>query len=365
MLEENFRKNLSKLRPYKPGKSEEEIKKEYGITEIIKLGSNENPYGCSEKVKDILREEINTNIYPDNYVYYLRKKLSEKYKIGEENFIFGNGSVEILQMICRIMLDADDEVLTCKPTFQSYKSECIIQNAKIVEVPLKKHKFDLQGILEKITEKTKIIFICNPNNPTGTIITEEEQKEFLSKVPKNILVLLDEAYYEYVTSEEYPKSINMLKEYENICILRTFSKAYGLAGLRIGYGIASKKIIEELEKVRVPFNISEITQKSAYVALEDEEFIKKCNEKNNEVKEYIYENLEKNNIEYIKTQANFIMINVQNDGVKIANKLLEKGIIVRPGFEDMGNFIRVTIGTKEEMQIVLEELNKIIKQEAI
>ena len=184
----------------------------------------------------------------------------------------------------------------------------------------------------------------------------EEQKEFLSKVPKNILVLLDEAYYEYVTSEEYPKSINMLKEYENICILRTFSKAYGLAGLRIGYGIASKKIIEELEKVRVPFNISEITQKSAYVALEDEEFIKKCNEKNNEVKEYIYENLEKNNIEYIKTQANFIIINVQNDGVKIANKLLEKGIIVRPGFEDMGNFIRVTIGTKEEMQIVLEEL---------
>lgn len=354
------REVMEKLQPYKPGKSIEEIQKEYKIKHIIKLGSNENPYGMSKQVSKILGKERTTQLYPDNYCTALRKKLADKWKVSASNFIFGNGSVEIIQMLCRAFLDKEDEMITCIPTFQSYLSEAIMQQAKIIELPLKDNRFDLEAIKNKITSKTKMIFIANPNNPTGTIITQKEQQEFLENIPNHVLVVFDEAYYEFVAAKEYPNTVSMLSKYNNICILRTFSKAYGLAALRIGYGIASKEIITQLEKVRVPFNVSTIAQEAAITALEDETFLQETIKKNRAVLQQLEEQLEKEKIEYIPSETNFIMINTKKDGSKVAEELLKQGIIVRPGFTRMENYIRVSVGTEEQMQIVLEALKRII-----
>ena len=354
-----YRNILKNLSPYKPGKSNEEIKNMYGLEEIVKLSSNENPYGESKKVIEEIKKMEYTEIYPDNYCTDLRNKLSAKFNVPAEKFIFGNGSVEIIQMISRVFLDKDDEVITCVPSFQSYYSETTLQDAKLIEIPLKNNTFDLNGILEKINEKTKIIYITNPNNPTGTIITENEQREFLKKVPKDILVVLDEAYAEFVTDNNYPKSENLLTEYDNICILRTFSKAYGLAGLRVGYGMASEKTIQELDKARVPFNIATIAQKAAIVALEDETFVEYCKEKNKETLEYLYKELEEMKMNYIKSEANFIMIDSRMDGNVAFEKLLKQGFIVRPGFPNMETYIRVSIGSLEQMKKFIEALKNI------
>ena len=354
------REAMKKLQPYKPGKSIEEIQNEYHVKDIIKLGSNENPYGMSEKVKEVLEKRRTTTLYPDNYCTILRNKLANKFGILPSNLVFGNGSVEIIQMLCRAFLNKEDEMITCIPTFQSYLSESIMQDANIVEIPLRENRFDLEAIKEKVTAKTKIIFIANPNNPTGTIITKKEQQEFLETLPNHVLVVFDEAYFEFVTSEDYPDTISMLSKHKNICILRTFSKAYGLAALRIGYGIASEEIITQLEKVRVPFNVSTLAQEAAVAALEDETFMQKTVKENERVKQQIEQQLRKMKIEYIPSETNFVMINTKKDGNMVAKDLLKQGIIVRPGFMKMESYIRVSIGTEEQMKVVLAALRKII-----
>ena len=350
---------LKNLSPYKPGKTIEDIKREYNLDNVIKIASNENPYGFSSKVSEAIKNIGEIQLYPDNSVLNLREKLKNKLKVNNSNLIFGTGSSELIGLIARTMLSPDDETITCSPSFFIYGSETLISNGKLINVPLKNNAFDLNGILEKINSRTKLIYIANPNNPTGTIITEEEQRNFLNKVPKNICVVLDEAYYEFAEGKDYPNSINMLKDFNNIIILRTFSKAYGLAGLRVGYGIASEELISNIERVRPPFNLSTIGEIAAAAALEDEEFIKQCVIKNNKVLKYIYEELDKLNISYIKSYANFIMIDVKKDGNIAFEELLRKGFIVRPGFPNMSTYIRVSIGTMEEMKkfiIALKEL---------
>ncbi len=354
-----YRKILENLSPYKPGKNLEEIKKEYGLDEIVKLASNENPYGTSPKVLKSLSEIDILETYPDNYCTKLRKKLSKKYDIPEDYFIFGNGSVEIIQMISRILLDSSSEAITCVPSFSSYWSEAILQNSQIIEVPLKNYKFDLNGILEKINDRTKLIYITNPNNPTGTIVTDIELNNFLAKVPNNILVVLDEAYFEFVKNSEYPNSIRLLKKFSNICILRTFSKAYGLAGLRIGYGITSPETILELEKARVPFNASFISQIAAQTAIDDTDFVDNCIKRNKEVLEYLYNELDVLGLFYIKSEANFIMIDVKMPSEIAFEKLLKQGFIVRPSFPKMDTFIRVSIGTMDQIEKFINALKNI------
>lgn len=357
-----YRKVLNKISPYKPGLSEEDIKKENNIEKVVKLASNENSYGSPKKVQELLSNMQKIERYPDNYCTKLRNLLAKKFNIAEEKLIFGNGSVEIIQMISRILIEKDDEIITCNPTFQSYFLEALIQNGKIVTTPiLSNYKFDLDGILKKINKKTKIIYIANPNNPTGTIVENEELIKFLNKVPEQILVVLDEAYAEFVNNTNYPNSIELLNTYKNICILKTFSKAYGLASLRIGYGIADESIISQLEKVRVPFNVSTIAQQAAIVALKDTEFLKQCINKNRDAIEYTYKKLNEYNIKYIKTETNFIMIDTENDSNVISEKLQQKGFIVRPNFPSMESYIRVTIGTKEEMKQFIECLKNIMK----
>lgn len=357
----NYKKSIEKIEPYKPGLSEKDIKIKYNLEKVVKLASNENPYGPSNRIKDIRLDSIER--YPDNYCRELRSKLSKKYDIEGDNLIFGNGSVEIIQMLARAFVEPNDEVLTCTPTFQSYYLETIIEQGKMIDIPVtESFKFDLDGLANIITPRTKLIYIANPNNPTGTIVTENELREFLKSISKDIVVVLDEAYSEFVNDKEYPDSVKLLNEYPNICILRTFSKAYGLASYRVGYGISSVEIIKELEKVRLPFNVSSIAQKVACIAIDDEAHLNECVKNNRKVIELVYEKLDENNIEYIKTETNFIMIDTKKDGKLVHEKLLQNGFIVRPGFPGMDSYLRVTIGTEAEMLDFIDCLKNSLKE---
>ncbi len=356
-----YRKSIENVNPYVPGKSEEEIKKMYNLDRVVKIASNENPYGASKNVKNA-NIELLYNIYPDNYVTNLRNKLSLKYNIDKDNLAFGNGSVEIIQMLSRILLDDGDNIIAEIPSFSSYFSEAMIQGASIKTISYdENYSFDLAKIIDLIDNNTKMIYITNPNNPLGTIVTESEINNFLDRVPKNILVVVDEAYAEFVRDNNYKSCIDLIKKYSNVCVLRTFSKAYGLAALRIGYIVASKEVVNELEKVRVPFNVSTLAQKCAEIALEDSKHIECVREKIHKTIDYMYQELDRNNIEYIKTQANFIMINVNKSSRGVVQKLLEKGFIVRDGFPLMDTWIRVSIGTQEEMQDFMSALVEAIK----
>jgi histidinol-phosphate aminotransferase len=350
-----YRKILEQLHAYKPGKSMDEIKEQYNLSKIVRLNANENPYGTDRNVIKAINDIKETQLYPDNYCTEVRNKLAKKYNLLPENFIFGDASNEIISMISRTFIDKDDEVITCIPGFELYMSSTLIQEGKIIGVPLKDNKFDLNSILSSITNKTKLIYLTNPHNPTGTIITKEEQSNFLSKVPKDILVVLDEAYYEFAICDEYPESTQYLSKYNNICILRTFSKAYGLAGLRIGYGIGSKELINELEKVRNPYNVSAISQVAASAAL-NSTFMQEGILRNREVVKYVYELLDKAKISYIKTYSNFIMIDTKMNSKIAYEKLLAFGYVVRAGYKEMNTYIRVTIGTKTDMESFINAL---------
>lgn len=355
-----YRECLVNVAPYVPGKNEEEIKIEFNLEKVVKIASNENPYGPTPNIKEFLNS-VNFGIYPDNYMTNLRTKLSEKLNIAESKLLFGNGSVEIIQMISRAFLDKGDNIITQLPSFSSYFSEAKIQDAEVRTIKYNEnYSFNLEEMLDLIDEKTKIVYITNPNNPLGTILTKDEVHNFVSKVPSNILVVIDEAYFEFVRDENYASGIELMNEFKNVCVLRTFSKAYALAALRIGYIVATEEIITNLEKVRVPFNASTIAQKCACIALDDDGYMKDSVGLIHKTIDYIYERLDKLNVEYIKTQANFIMINVNGASKEAVLKLMKKGFIVRDGFPLMNNWIRVSIGTLQDMEEFLKVFSEVI-----
>ena len=357
----NYRDCLKDVLPYVPGRSEEEIKREYGLDKVVKIASNENPYGPTPAIGKFIGK-INYEIYPDNYVTNLRENLAKELDVSQDFLLFGNGSVEIIQMISRILLDEGDNIITELPSFSSYFSEAKIQNANIKTIRYNnEYNFNLEDMIPLIDKKTKIIYITNPNNPLGTIIESDKLEKFIKKVPSNILIVIDEAYFEFVRDEKYKSAIGLVKDYSNVCVLRTFSKAYGLAALRIGYVVADKKVITELEKVRVPFNTSSISQIFAGLALKDKKFMRNSVEKIHDTIDYMYRKLDDMNIEYIKTQANFIMINLNKKSDIGAQELIKRGYIVRGGFPLMDNWIRVSISTYEDMEGFICALQEVIK----
>jgi histidinol-phosphate aminotransferase len=347
--------HIKTICPYVPGKPIEELERELGITGSIKLASNENPLGPSPLAVKALRKGLdNLNRYPDGSCFYLRQALSEKLRVRTEEIIFGNGSNEIIELAVRTFLRPGDEAIMAHPSFVVYSTIVQAAQGNNIIVPLKEWRHNLQEMASGISEKTRIIFIANPNNPTGTINSEKEMSAFMKKVPQQVLVLVDEAYYEYVVSSDYADSMKYFREGRDILILRTFSKIYGLAGLRIGYGIAGAGIIAEMNKVRQPFNINSPAQKAAVAALGDEKHLAKTKLINEKGKKYIYNSLDAMKIDYVPTEANFIYIHLKNKtAFPIYTSLLEKGVIVRP----MGdNAIRVTIGLPEENKRFIEEL---------
>ncbi|WP_284141295.1 histidinol-phosphate transaminase [Virgibacillus sp. LDC-1] len=343
---------IDQLAPYKQGMQMEDVKKKYGLQQIVKLASNENPYGFSPKVPDVFQQQQQFALYPDGHATELRQVLAEKLHVEEDQLLFGSGTDEIVQMICRAFLYPNTNTVMAAPTFPQYKHHASIEGATVVEVPTNFEGYhNLQGMLEAIDEYTNVVWLCSPNNPTGTNIPPDDFDMFLEQCPKDTLIVLDEAYYEYLNEEKDIHAIIKLKCYNNLIILRTFSKAYGLASLRIGYAITSREIASKLNVVRAPFNTTSIAQKAAIAALSDDDFIQQTVSENRRVKTEFMLFLHKIGWRYYDSEANFLLVQTPVEGETVFAFLLKHGFIVRPG-EGIGvaNAIRVTIGKAHDMQ---------------
>jgi len=347
-----FKKNIQDIKPYEPGKPIKELQREYGMRHVIKLASNENPLGPSGKAIRAMRAAIrDVHLYPEGSCHYLLTRLSEELEIDPAHLIFGNGSNEIIELLARGFLSEGDEVISSEMTFLVYPILSQVCGAKFVTVPMTKdYRYDLEAILGAITPKTKLIFIANPNNPTGTYVTAGEVEDFLSKVPANVVVCFDEAYVDFVEAEDFPKMLTYVKAGRpNVVVLRTFSKAYGLAGLRIGYGAASKELVAYLHKVRQPFNVNSLAQVAATAALDDSFFRWRTKWLVVRGRKFYYRKLKKLGLGYLPSQANFILVNMKSDGQEVYQYLLRQGMIVRPmGAYKLPDWIRITIGRRSQ-----------------
>jgi histidinol-phosphate aminotransferase len=357
-----IKNQLLNLKPYQPGKSIDEVKKQYQLKEIIKLASNENPYGCSNHVIDSI-QNFNKSyaLYPDGYASIIRESLAEHLQVEKEQLIFGNGSDEVIQIISRALLDSSCNTVMATPTFPQYKHNAIIEKAEVREIPLINGEHDLEGMLKAIDDNTTVIWLCSPNNPTGSYINESGLIHFLNQVPSNVLVVLDEAYYEYVDASDYYNAINLINQYKNLIVLRTFSKIYGLAGFRLGYGVANPALILALEPVREPFNVNILAQVAGTAAISDQEFVNKCRIENRIGLQLFYDFCQTNQLHYYPSQGNFILIDFKVDSDVVSQFLLEQGLIVRSG-KALGfpTSLRITIGSKEQIERTIALLNQFI-----
>ncbi len=352
--------NIKSISPYVPGKPIEEVERELGITGTIKLASNENPLGPSTRAVNALKKAVDgLNRYPDGSGFYLSQALAKKYEVEPNQVILGNGSNELIELVVRTFIQSGDEIVSADPSFVVYKMIAQAAGGTNVIVPCKDMRHDLEAMAGCITPKTRIVFIANPNNPTGTMNTQTEMDRFMERVPDNVIVAVDEAYFEYVTHSEYPDSLDYLKDGKNILALRTFSKIYGLAGLRIGYGITTPEIAELMNKVRQPFNTNSLAQVAALAALSDRKHVEKSIAVNNEGKQFLYQSFQQLGISFIPTETNFIMFETARDAKEVFDALMKQGVIIRPMG---GKRLRVTIGLPEENKRFVAELEKIVKQ---
>jgi histidinol-phosphate aminotransferase len=356
------REELEQLHSYKPAKSLEQIKHEVGVNQIIKLAANENALGYSPLVTEAIREaESELFFYPDGHSRELREELANLYLIKPEQLVFGNGSFELISLIALSFIKPREESIIPEPSFGWYKNVTLTMGGVVRSVPLDQHSINLNKVFGEITSKTKVIWLCNPNNPTGTYFNKNQLEEFLKQVPSNIVVVLDEAYIEFVLQTDYPNSISLLDDFPNIIILRTFSKVYGLASLRIGYGIANPNLIEPINKIRMPINVNRLAQVAALASLRDLEFKKKCVQ-NNLIGKAFYENrFSLMGLKYIPTQTNFIMVNVNQNSDEVCAEMLKKGILIRSGTEfGMPTWLRITIGKPYENERVVQALQEVL-----
>ncbi|MCH1624740.1 histidinol-phosphate transaminase [Fredinandcohnia quinoae] len=363
----DVKEQLLDLKPYQPGKPIEEVKKEYGLSKIIKLASNENPYGCSEDVKAEIKKSIDSlALYPDGSSYDLRSVLAMHLGVDKHQLIFGNGSDEVISLIAKALLYPGKNTVMATPTFSQYKHNAIIEGAEIREITLINGHHDLEGMLKAIDENTQVVWVCSPNNPTGCYVGASSLTSFIDSVPKHVLVVVDEAYYEYVTEEDFPNSVQLLEKYPNVMILRTFSKAYGLASLRIGYGIGNSEFIKKIEPARGPFNTNRLAQIAAIAAIGDQKFISTCIEKNKKGLSQFYQFCEQFNLSYYQSQGNFILIDFKKEGNEVFQYLLERGIIVRSG-NALGfpTSVRITVGSEEQNIEIINILTEMLKNEVV
>lgn len=356
------RANIMDIKPYVPGKPIDEVAREFGLKgKIIKLASNENPLGPSPLALKVLKNGIKTlNLYPDDNSYYLTRALAQKLEISEQELILGNGSTEILDFITKAFVNPGDEVIMAEYTFVMYKIITAIAGGKRKAIHLKDFRHNLDAMIDAITERTKVIFIANPNNPTGTMNTTDEVTRFMARVPDNVIVVFDEAYREYILQPNFPDTFSYFRKGQNIIILRTFSKIYGLAGLRLGYGIAKPDLISALRRVRLPFNINSSAQAAGLAALDDEAHIKRSIEVNEEGKDFLYRNFDKIGFRYIPTSANFIFTQPPMDGARFSEELMKRGVIVRYLAEQDYQGVRITIGTKHQNQKLIKVIKEVL-----
>jgi len=361
-IERLARKGILELVSYIPGKSIEEVQKEFGAKKWVKLASNENLLGPSPKALAAIRKELpNIHMYPEGPCTILRQALAQRFSMPEARIVISNGADNLLLMIACAFVDEGDEVVMADPTFPVYTNVTQIMGGEPVKVRVKDFTHDLDGMLKKVNRRTKVVFICNPNNPTGTIITHDSLDDFLAKLPGHVIVILDEAYADFVEHPHYPNGLEYVDDHP-VIVLRTFSKVYGLAGLRIGYAVGREELIHCLYQVRDPFPVHRLAQVAAVAALKDIDHAVKSIQLVYEGRRYLYKELDRMGLTYVPSEANFVLIDFGKDIRQVFEALLREGIIIRPGqmwgFPTMG---RVTLGRMEDNRRFIKALKKVLK----
>ncbi|MFQ6077701.1 MAG: histidinol-phosphate transaminase [Thermodesulfobacteriota bacterium] len=357
------RKGILDLKPYSPGKPIEEVQRELGLKDLVKLASNENSMGPSLKAVRAIEAELGKIFrYPDPPCTLLKSALAKRLGVTEEMITLANGCDNIIYMIGAAFINEGDEVIMAEPTFPVYKSITLIMGGRPIPVRLKDNTHDVEGMAQRISPKTKLVFLCNPNNPTGTLIPKDALRGFLAGLPGHTIAILDEAYFDYVSEKDYPNGVSLLGGDRNVVVLRTFSKIYGLAGLRIGFAVGEGGIIGVMERVREPFPVNRVAQAAALAALRDEMHVKRVLRTNEEGKAFLYGEFERLGIGYVPTQANFIFVDFKRDSQEIYYALLREGMIIRPGsIWDYPTSARITIGTTDENRRLIEKLEEILQ----
>ncbi len=360
--DELIRDTVKRIVPYSPGKSSAEVMAELGIERVIKLASNENPIGPSPHVIEAMAQAAaQAHIYPDPQCAALTAELAARLDVDADTIVIGRGSDEVIHMLGLAFVDPADNLVFMEPPFALYPHTARLMGAQERVIEHRDFRHDLDAMADAIDERTKLVFISNPYNPTGTIVTADEVAAFMERVPDTCIVVFDEAYFEYVDADDCPDTLEYVRAGRRCAVLRTFSKAYALAGLRIGYGIAPVDITEALKQVREPFNVSSIAQDAAVAALRDVEHMRHCVDVNREGREFLSAQFEQMGLEFVPTQANFIFVDVGMDSVECFDQLMRRGVTVRTGeIFGLPSFIRVTIGTREQNETFITTLREVL-----
>ena len=364
-MDPQIRPNVLKMTPYSPGKPIAEVKRELGLERVVKLASNENPLGPSPKAVEALKKAAEeAHIYPDGAAHDFRSAAAERFGVPYESVIVGNGSDELIHLLGLIFLDsADDEIIVGYPSFVRYDAAAHLANAKVVQVPLDSdYRHDLPAMVKAVSENTKRLFVANPNNPTGTLVTKAEVDAMLRDLPEHVTVILDEAYYEFAANEsDFPCSVDYVLEGRNVVGLRTLSKTYGLAGIRLGYGFAPAKIADAINRAREPFNVNSLAQVAGIAALDDEAHVQRTVENNRRGLQTLAGAFETIGAKPYPSFANFVFADLGQPARPVFQALLERGVIVRPG-DVLGapNCLRVSVGTEEEIDIFVKALTEVM-----
>jgi histidinol-phosphate aminotransferase len=354
---------IARLKPYVAGKPMEELEREYGISNAVKLASNENPLGPSPRAMEaVIGAARSLHRYPDANDYRLRLRLAQKLHIQSPQIVPGNGSNEIIELLVRTFLGKGDEVIMPSPSFLMYEIMVQAGGGTPVKVPLKEFVVDLEAMVKGVSERTRMVFVNNPNNPTGTVVSRDSFEWFLEQIPSEVLVVVDEAYIEFVRDKSCPTGLDYLDSAKTVVTLRTFSKAYGLAGLRIGYGIMRQELADLIHRVRQPFNVNSLAQVGALAALDDSAFFEKTIRTVHEGLDFLYDHMDAMGLRYVSTQTNFFLIDVQQDCEEVFEKMLRRGVIVRPmtayGYPSC---IRINVGIPEENQRFVDALKEVLQ----
>jgi histidinol-phosphate aminotransferase len=362
-IEQLARKGIMNLPAYIPGKGIEEVEKEFGVKRWVKLASNENLLGPSPKAVAAIRKELSTiNFYPEGPCTALIEALARKFALPEKTLIVSNGADNLILMVANAFVNEGDEVVMADPTFPVYANTTQIMGGTPVKLREKDFRHDLPAMLERVTSKTKLVFICNPNNPSGTIVSGKALDDFLSKLPERVILILDEAYCDFAEDPHYPKGLDYVKAGRQLIVLRTFSKVYGLAGLRLGFAAGREDLIRCLYQVRDPFPVHRLALVAGLAALSDSDHERKSVQLVHEGRRYLYKELDKMGLFHVPSQANFILIDLKRDSREVFQSLLREGVIIRPGFVwKYETFARVTVGRMSDNRKFIRALKKILK----
>jgi histidinol-phosphate aminotransferase len=350
------------IAPYEPGKPIEELERELGIGDAIKLASNENPLPPSERVRAAILAAVDSlNRYPDGSGFYLRQALAKKHGVSPEQVVLGNGSNELIELVVRTFLKPGDEALVPHPSFLVYPMIVQAAGGIRVMIMLRDHRIDLEAMARALTPLTKLVFVANPNNPTGTIVTADEFQQFMARVPERTIVVLDEAYIEFALGPDFPDALAHVREGRRVIVLRTFSKAASLAGLRVGYAIADADATALMNRIRQPFNVNALAQAAALAALDDEAHVLECVRMIEAGRHYLYDEFARLGLAYVPSRANFILVDVGRNAADIYQRLLKAGVIVRPMTAfGMESTLRITVGTPEENRRLVKALRAVL-----